>query len=206
LLPSERKQFVRTISLLVLLVRAPSDCWVTSGFFSAVCVIINAPMAMHNRHSSSKVNPKVQSRPKRRHCRLHLPPSRCLRHLLFLLLHQLQQLHSHDPFYCGFFSLFFSDVPLPRMRQMGINSIAYVYLSHLVNLQSSSSLCSWRVPPRSRFGFNVIPSNLGLNLTKFLAPCPGCKFKYCTSRAPVRPSASFLRYPICKYALDLSVP
>ncbi|KIK44977.1 hypothetical protein CY34DRAFT_802049 [Suillus luteus UH-Slu-Lm8-n1] len=64
LLLSEHKQFVRTISLLVLLIHAPFDCWVTSGFISAVCVIINVPIAVHNRYSSSKVNCKVQSRPK----------------------------------------------------------------------------------------------------------------------------------------------
>jgi hypothetical protein len=63
-LPSERKQLVRTISLLVLLIHVPFDYWVTSGFISAVCVIINAPTAVHNRRSSSKVNHKVQSRPK----------------------------------------------------------------------------------------------------------------------------------------------
>jgi hypothetical protein len=147
-------------------------------------------MAVHNRHSS-KVNCKVQSQPKRCHCRRHLPPSHHLRHLLLILLQPLQQLRSHGPFHRGLALFFFSTVPLPRMRQMGINSIAYVYLSHLVNLQSSPSLCLRRVPPRSRFGFNVIPSNLGSNLTKFLATCPGCKSSHCTSRAPVSTSAFF---------------
>jgi hypothetical protein len=118
---------------------------------------------VHNRRSSSKVNRKVQSRPKRRHCGLHF--LRRLRHRLFLLRRQLQQLRSYGPFHSGFFSFFFSDVPLPCMRQMGINSIAYVYPSHLANLQPST-LCSRRVPPRLRFDFNIMPLNFNFNPQK----------------------------------------
>jgi hypothetical protein len=160
---------VRTLTLLVLphhvqglCIHDPSDCWVTSGFFFAVCVIINMPMAVHNRHSSSEVNRKVQSRSKRRHWRLHLPPCQCLQHIQFILLRQLQQPRSHDPFHCGLFSFFLSAVLLPRMRQMGIQTIAYGHLFHLI-IYNHHILFVHGVSPRARFGFNVMSPNLDLN-------------------------------------------
>ncbi|KAG1839788.1 hypothetical protein F4604DRAFT_1834651 [Suillus subluteus] len=46
-----------------LRIHYPSDCWLISYFLSAAR-LLNTLMVMHNRHSSSKVNRKVQSRPK----------------------------------------------------------------------------------------------------------------------------------------------
>jgi hypothetical protein len=105
-------------------------------------------VTVHNRHNSGKVNRKVRPRPKYRHYRLHLLPSQRLRHLLFMifiLLRQLQQPHSHGPFHCGLVPFFLSSVPLPRMQQMGINTVACGRLSHLVIPQSLSSLFPRRV-------------------------------------------------------------
>jgi hypothetical protein len=161
-LPSERKQIVSTISLLVLLrqvrghrIHDPFDCWVTSGYFSAVCVIISTSMAMHNRPSSSKVNRKVQSRPKCRYCRLHLPPCQHLRHLLFILLGQLQQPRGHVPFHCGLVSFFPLLYLSPACNGWASipNTVAYGRLSHLV-IYNHYIIVVHGVCPRSRFDSN----------------------------------------------------
>jgi hypothetical protein len=119
LLPSEHKQIVRIISLLVLphqvqglCIHDPSDCWVTSGYFSAVCVIINTPMAMHIRHSSSKVNPKVQSRPG------VITADYTRRPLNIYDIYHCASCSNRTAttFHCGPVSFFSSAVPLPRMQ------------------------------------------------------------------------------------------
>ncbi|KAG1749268.1 hypothetical protein EDB19DRAFT_181200 [Suillus lakei] len=145
LLLRSSNQIVHIISLPVLshqvqdlCIHGPSDCWVISGFFSAACVIINTPMAMHNQHSSRKANRKVKCRARPHHRRfgsqvnrkfkfksrprhhrriLGLPPPRRPRHILLLILvlpRQVQRDRSHCPFqYCGLVSCFFSAVHLP---------------------------------------------------------------------------------------------
>ncbi|KAG1734853.1 WD40-repeat-containing domain protein [Suillus occidentalis] len=52
--------------------------------------------------------------------------------VVFMLLCQLRQPHSHGPFHRALVLLFFSAVPLARMHQIGVNTVAHVNLSHLV--------------------------------------------------------------------------
>ncbi|KAG1870913.1 hypothetical protein F4604DRAFT_856083 [Suillus subluteus] len=129
-----------------LRIRDSYDCCLISCFFSAAHPL-NLPVAMYNqhscrkvnrkatlhrhKHSTSKVNHKVNNPRLRRHHRmLGLPPPPRPQHLLLLIPVLPQQGGNHAPFHCGPVSFFFSAVHLPRM-QIGVNTTASGHLSHL---------------------------------------------------------------------------
>lgn len=147
-----RRHIDKIISLLVipyqmqdLRIHCPSDCWLFSYFFSVVR-LLDTLMAIHNPHSSSKVNHKVWFRPRLHYFRLSLPPRRrrrpqCLLLLVFVLCRCVRQPCSYCFFHCGFVSRFFSAVYLypvqmgPILQHIAIRFYCYffVYTVYLIS-------------------------------------------------------------------------